>query len=176
MENVKRRSGLLANWAEVVETVVILASMVLLIQEVRDNTKALQLQAYMGRGEAHVRPYFEVEGFSDVYAKVKAVDREFPEGPVVAFQERYDMTQEEALLWVRHLDDIWRNFEGNFLYGGDREILARDMSHLLTFPDQQLYFRSVGAGLNPEFRVFLEGIQSGPAQQAAGAEAASPDP
>jgi len=161
MDNVKRRSGLLANWAEIIETVVILISMVLLIQEVRGNTRALELQAYLNRGEAHVRPYFEVEGFADVYAKVKAVDTGFPETVVGAFEERYDLTQEEALLWVRHLDDIWRNFEGDFLYGADRDLLARDMAYLLTFPDQQLYFQNIGPGLNPGFREFLAGLQEG---------------
>jgi len=173
MENKERRAGLWANWAEIIETIVILVSMVLLIQEVRGNTQALQLQAYMARGEAHVRPYFDVDGFSRVYAKVKAVDTGFPETAITAFQERYDMTQEEALLWVRHLDDIWRNFEGNFLYGADRELLARDMTHLLTFPDQRLYYRNIGAGLNPEFRAFLAGLPNGGSPE--GAEGAAGD-
>jgi len=174
MESKNLKSGLLANWAEVIETLVILVSMVLLIQEVRDNTRALELQAYMARGEAHVRPYFEVDGFSTVYAKVKAVDAEFPEAVVDAFRERYDMTQEEALLWVRHLDDIWRNFEGNFLYGADRELLARDMTQLLTFPDQQLYYRNVGPGLNPDFREFLDRLATGGIEGAVPDEAGTP--
>lgn len=174
MDSVKRKSGLLANWAEVIETVVILVSMVLLIQEVRGNTQALKLQAYMARGEAHVRPYFDVEDFTDIYARIKAVDTGFPEPVVGAFQDRYGLTQEQALLWVRHLDDIWRNFEGDYLYGADRETLAADMAVLLSYPDQHLYYRNVASAFNPEFRAFLDGIVDGAAQQDAAEAAQSP--
>lgn len=156
------KSGRLANWAEVVETGVILFSLVLLILEVRDNTRALKLQAYMDRAEAHVRPYFDVEDFDRVYAKIKAVDTEFPEAAILAFQDRYEMTQREALLWVRHMDDLWLNFEGDYLYGADRETLASDLATYLSFPDQQMYYAAVYESFDPAFQAFVRDLPGVP--------------
>ena len=132
--------GRWTQWAEVIETAVILVSAVLLIAEVRSNTQALEHQAYMDRSASFAQPYLEVEGFTDIYAKVKEVDAEHREELVAAFQERYGLTTQEAVIWVRHLDLIWRTFQADFLYGTDRAVLRGDIGYLLTFPDQQLYY------------------------------------
>ncbi|MEJ2541727.1 MAG: hypothetical protein P8188_17465 [Gemmatimonadota bacterium] len=149
------KSWKLANWAEVIETVVLVASAALLILEVRSNTQAVRLAAYSERSDRLVSPYLEVEGFTEVYDKIKAVDREFVDPAVVAFAERYDLGSEGALTWVRYLDGMWRDFEGQFIYGVALSTLERDVGALFRYPDQQLYFASKSAGMDPEFVEFV---------------------
>lgn len=149
------KSWRLANWAEVIETLVLVASAALLILEVRSNTQAVRLAAYAERSDRLVAPYLEVEGFSEVYGRIKAVDTEFVDPAVVAFTERYDLELDGALQWVRYLDGMWRDFQGQFIYGVALKTLERDVGELFRYPDQQLYFASKSAGMDPEFVEFV---------------------
>jgi hypothetical protein len=152
-----------AQWTEISASIAVVATLVFLVQEVRQNTRELRFQADQVRGEMLSDPFFEAPELAAVLAKIKAVDG--PDPLPQALVKRYDLSYEEAELWSRHLYAVWQNLEADFRSNGPSEKLRAWIVMLLESPDQQLYWQEItpsdessflhGSG----FRMWVDGLQ-----------------
>ena len=142
-----------AHWAEIIASIGVVVTLVVLVQEVRYNTLALERQADLDRAAALAEPFFEAPELASVLAKIKAVDGEdaFPD----ALIERYGLTPAEAILWDRHLRRVWLEHEADFDRSGPTPELAAWIRGTLSSPDNQLYWEIRGPSSGAGFRAFV---------------------
>src|SRR6056297_2430876 len=98
----KRR---LVEWLEVTTGLAVLVGLGLVVTEIRVNTAAVNRQAAVERASALTEPFFYSEVVRSADRKVRAVDGD--EGVAKVFAEHYEMSQEEARAWTRHLMQLW---------------------------------------------------------------------
>jgi len=146
----------LAHWAESISCCVVVVTLIFLIIEVQRNTNALERQADMERSAVFNDPFFEAPELASVLAKIKVVDG--PEGVPLALSERYGLTMDEAILWDRHLWQVWSGLEADFYRIGASSEVGGTIQILLQFPDQQLYWSEAGQYHKPEFKSFVDSI------------------
>jgi hypothetical protein len=141
----------------VVASVAVVITLAFLIYEVRQNTFAIERQTVLDRQSRLVDPYLTSPDFRAVYTKIKAKDGR--ELRVEALIDRYELTDEEAVLWVRHLDENWTGMEADFLQYGPSRGLDALIIGFLTFPDAKAYWE---ASLNdgPFSPAFVEHVES----------------
>jgi hypothetical protein len=128
--------------AEIVASVGVIITLVILVQGVRTNTLAIQEQARAQMIGALTGPFLNSDVMPGLYAKVKGVDSLAVDQPVVAFEDRYDMTTEEAVQWTRLLWLQWLQWEASFWREGPSELLAAGIRLAMRAPDVELFFRS----------------------------------
>ncbi len=151
------------NWAEITASLAVVVTVVLLIQEVRGNTEAIERQATLDRATAFNSPFFTNPQLPAVLAKIKAIDGLDPIPQ--ALIERYKLTPEEAILWERHLARIWMGLEADYSMSGESQELEATIRDLLTHPDCQLYWThatSIGglhAG-NTDFSSYVDRLRA----------------
>lgn len=146
-----------AAWMEIVASVAVVITLVFLIYEVRQNTVAIERQTVLDRQARLVEPYLTSPDFRAVYAKIKEKDGR--ELRVTALIDRYGLTDEEAVLWVRHLDDNWTGMEADFLQYGPSPDLDELIAGFLNFPDAEAYWEaSMKDG--PFSTAFMEHVES----------------
>jgi hypothetical protein len=149
-----------AQWAEIVASVAIVVSLVFLVQEVRYNTSILERQAVLDRTAAFNDQFFEDSPLPEILSKVKAVDG--PEPLEQAFVERYGLSYEEAVRWVRHLSFVWSALEADYQMNGRSQALEAVASGLLDYPDNQLFWdRGAPQIATGEFRQYVAALRSG---------------
>jgi hypothetical protein len=128
-------------WAAVAGNVAVVATLLMLIVEVRGNSELIERQAALDRYSRIVEPYLVTDGIADTYARIKSQDGA-EEPHVRALMDRYELSATEAVRWVRHLELIWAGLEADYRYRGTSELLERQMRALLQYPDQRLFWES----------------------------------
>ena len=146
-----------AHLAEIGASVGVIVTLLLLLQEVRGNTAAIERQASLDRTASWTAPFFPSSDLPDILAKIKAVDGEEPGQQ--AFVDRYNLTAEESILWIRHLSSIWTRLETEYLYDGPSEALGLVIQGLLTTPDNQLFWEHPMGILTAEFMWYVESVR-----------------
>jgi len=146
----------LAQWAEIISSLVVVITLIFLINEVQRNTNALERQADMDRAAIFNGPFFEAPELAVVLAKIKEVDGR--DGYPLALSERYGLTSAEAILWDRHIWQVWSGLEADFYRIGASSEVGRTIQLLLRFPDHQLYWLEAGQSHKPEFVAFVNSL------------------
>jgi hypothetical protein len=146
--------------AEITASVGVIITLIILILDVRENTRALERQVHVERVSRLVAPYLENDAIPRVYARIKAVDGE--DALVQAYADRYDLTIEDAVRWRSHLDQLWTTIEADFLFSGESEALDTLVADLLVYPDEQLYWEHSRPMFTKEFVVYLEAFSQEP--------------
>ena len=100
----------LAHWAETISSLAVVVTLIFLVHEVQRNTGALERQAPVDRAAAFNAPFFEATELASVLAKIKEVDG--TEMVPSATSERHGLEMNEAILWDRHLWQVWTGLEG----------------------------------------------------------------
>ena len=143
-----------AHWAEIIASLAVVVSLVILVQEVRRNTAAIERQAVLDRATAVNGPFMEESPLPAIIAKIKAVDG--ADEIDSAFVDRYDLSYEEAVRWTRHLSLIWQALEADFLARGVSPESERMIKSLLAAPDNQLLWEMGAPQVgDPEFRNYV---------------------
>ena len=135
----------LEKWTQVAEIVAaagVIITLVILVQEVRTNTRAVQEQSRMQFTAAIAEPFLSPEVLPQLYAKVKAVDSLALDPVVASFADRYDMTPAEAIQWTRLLFLQWSQWEARFEREGPSVELASWIRLFMASPDFELYSRT----------------------------------
>lgn len=149
-----------APWAEVLANLGVIVSLLFFVREVQDNTQTLRIQAAEERAAALSRPILTNPGLADILAKIKTVDGYEPNA--VAFVKRYDLTYAEAVIWIRHLGEMWSGLEAEYAQLGPSQQLEQRIRQLLAVPDQALWF-DTGAPdwyLGNEFRTYATSLRA----------------
>ena len=145
-----------AHWAEIVSSVAVVATLVFLVQEVRGNTQALERQITLDRVATVNGPFFEAPELAAVMVKIKDMDGPLP-GPQ-AYQERYGLTPEQAVLWDRHLMLLWMGLEADWLHGETPVEVEAWVRDLLKTEDNRLYWTANSSWHSPAFRSMVDRI------------------
>lgn len=154
------RAERVAHWVEITANLGVIVTLVVLILQVADNTRALRGQAIAERGTAFTEPFLSESMAPSVLAKIKAVDG--PEPLVQAYMDRYDLTYEEGAVWTRHVLSLWTSLEAEFAVLGTSDELRGRIQILLPFPDQMLWFEHGGPEWlsTPGFRSYVESLRA----------------
>jgi len=149
-----------AHAVEISANVGVIVTLVLLMLQVRDNTRALEGQSILQRGAAFQEPFVSESEVPAVLAKIKAVDG--PEPSVTAYMDRYGLTYEEAAIWTRHVWSVWTSLEAEYAVLGESPELSQKIRILLPFPDQEVWIESGGADWfnTPGFREYVERLRA----------------
>jgi len=142
-------------WIELIAAVSVVISLIVLITEVRTNTRAIDRQSRMDQLNILTQPFLDDVDLGDVLRKIKAVDGR--EATVTAFMDAYELTDVEAASWLRHLYSIWGAMEADFLYSGS-EFVEPSVRQLLPYRDAEIYWETGGGLHSPEFEAFVEEI------------------
>jgi hypothetical protein len=129
-----------AHWAEIGASVAVVASLLLLVQQVRQNTVMLERQIALDRATAFNAPFLDDSPLADILARIKVVDG--PEPVEEALMTRYDLEYAEAVRWVRHLALVWTALEADFVANGRSDPLDGVAWSLLGSPDNRLYWEN----------------------------------
>lgn len=141
------------DWLEIVAAVSVFAGLLLLVQEIRVNTQAVSHQAAVARVAVLTEPFFGSAELRSASEKVRATDGR--SGFESALIEMYGHTPEEALVWARHLTQLWFIVRADFNNGNESsaELYVRA---LLTAPDNQLFIEH--RNFQGEFGEFIQDI------------------
>jgi hypothetical protein len=129
-----------AHWAEIGASVAVVASLLLLVQQVRQNTVMLERQIALDRATAFNAPFLDDSPLADILGRIKVVDG--PEPVEEALMTRYDLEYAEAVRWVRHLALVWTALEADFVANGRSDPLDGVAWSLLGSPDNRLYWEN----------------------------------
>jgi hypothetical protein len=142
---------------ELVVGLSVVVSLVVLIAEVRTNTRAIERQSRMEYASSMTQPYMDGVSMGDVLAKVKAVDGREP--TVAALMDAYGLTDVEAAAWNRFLFRAWQGMDADFRYGG-RELVEETLRRMLPYPDAEIYWETARGWHSPEFQALVDEIRA----------------
>jgi len=143
-------------WApvgEIIASVAVVVTLIVLIVEIRGNTLAIERQAVLDRSEHFSAPYLDGQDLAAIHAKVKAKDG--VSSVVQAIGDRYALSPQEAVVWHRYLDRIWSNLIANYRYGGPSAEIEETVAVFLTYPDSQIYWEH-NRGIPVDFRTYVQ--------------------
>jgi len=147
----------LALLAETIGGAAIIVSLLVLIQEVRQNTAVQNRQIQIERYLQYTDSYIDPAAARQVYAKIKAIDGLEPLAE--AYVERYGLTPEEAVLWSRLVSRTFYYWQVDYDLQGESEGLATEVSFVPRYPDAMLAFEvNEDELMTPEFRAFAESV------------------
>lgn len=151
----------LALTAEVVASLGVIITLVLLLLEVRENTMTMERQTETAHFNLLFTSLIEPSILRSAYTKIKAVDG--AETTVAAFMATYDMSEAEAVVWSRYQLMLWGGMQLNFVYDGPSDRLAKEIRQLLQFPDIVLFLEQ--NTLSEEFMSYIESVKIDPELQ-----------
>ena len=144
----------LALLAEIVGGIAILITLIILVAEIRSNSRLVERQITLDRANADAQiidsPYL-----APAYVKVKAITGEIPSAQV-AFMEKYDLTLEEAVRLVAYLQRDWAILEADFDFGTPG--VDRRARKLLQFEDIRLVWVIEKSEQETDFAKFVNDL------------------
>lgn len=141
------------DWVEILATLSVFAGLLLLVQEIRLNTRALAMQAQIDRSAVLVEPFYQSQQLRAAIQKIRSVDGVWELESTMS--EQYELTAEEALVWSRHVMQIWDIVEATYYYE-DRETAEWYTRLLLNSRDSRLFVEHYG--FDDEFDAFVRTV------------------
>ena len=126
------------SWIELVAAVSVVITLVLLVIEVRANTKALERQVLLDRTASITAPYTSGPEVLGAFERIKEVDGW--DTMHQALIDRYGLQPGQAVAWSMFLLSVWRGLEADYAYAGPSDDLAGSINALLIYPDNKLFY------------------------------------
>jgi hypothetical protein len=142
------------DWLEIVATLSVFAGLLLLVQEIRINTRAVALQAQVDRSAVLAEPFFQSEELRAASQKISNIEGQW--APEAALAEQYDLTAEEAIVWNRHLQQLWSLIEATYDYE-DRELAEGSVRVLLSTRNNRIFVEHYGL-FGDDFGAFVSAV------------------
>lgn len=143
----------LNNWLTLFANLGVIAGLVFVGFEIRQNTLAMDRQIRIEFADNVHGQLAESDHLAPIVTKIMAA-QENSTGLISDLSEEFDLTQEEAQRWWRHLFQVWLRDEADWLY--DENAGCSSAAFRLQYRDQQLFFENMKQLLNPEFVVCVE--------------------
>jgi len=149
-----------AHWVEIIANVGVIATLLILILQVRDNTQVLRSQAIVQRAAPLLQPFIEQAPIPDILAQIKAVDGSEP--MVQAYMDRYGLTYADGNSWARHVSQVWVSMEAEYALFGGSDFLDGRIRGLLSSQDQRIWYENGGAqrALSDVFLEYVEEVSA----------------
>ena len=154
------KNGRWAQRVEVIASVSVVVTLVLLIVEVRANTGALERQILLDRAANVTTPFMEGPALLEAFRRVKSIDGW---GPLEAeFMEHYGLEPDQSVAWMMFLYKVWSGLEADYAFAGASDELTASVQGLLAIPDNQMYWKHSAGGFSPEFAAYVETVSPDP--------------
>jgi hypothetical protein len=124
------------DWTQIIGTIAVVLGLFFVWEELRTTRMEMQRQSTVERYAASSEPFFESAEVLSASEKIRQVDGQ--RGIEAAFMETYGHTPAEALVWARHLDQLWGVVRADW-ESRDREAGESAVQLLLTWPDTRIY-------------------------------------
>jgi len=144
-------------WFQVLDAVTglaVVATLVVLIVEVRVNTRMTERQIMLDRAANVSEPFISSAELLEAYELIKEKDGWEPD--IQRFMDEYDLEPRQAIAWTRFLYVNWWTLEVDFLTSGPSDRLRDDVTGLLEYPDNRLFWDENRAGFSAAFRTFVD--------------------
>ncbi len=131
------------HWAEVSEIIASLAivvTLLVLVQEIRVNTEVQDRQMQLDRFMNFTEQIIDSPQVADIWAKVKSTDGLEPLAE--AYVDRYGLNPSEAVVWSRFVMRTLFIWQADFVTEGASESLESQVSIINTYPDLASLIRS----------------------------------
>ena len=142
------------DWLEVIATISVFAGLLLLVQEIRINTRAVALQAQVNRSAVLAEPFFQSQQLRAASQKISNIEGQW--APEAALAKQYDLTAEEAIVWNRHLQQLWTLIEATYEYE-DKEIAEGYVRVLLSTRNNRIFVEHYGL-FGEDFDAFVRTV------------------
>jgi len=147
----------LNRWLTLVANLAVVAGIIFLALELRQNTIMQERQMEFDRITSMNAPYYSSPELARALIKTKEVDGLEPS--VAEFVDRYDFTPEEAVVYSRYILDGWYKRNAHFTFFGPSENLERRLRGLMKYPDVRIVFElNEDSELTPEFVAYVKSI------------------
>lgn len=148
-----------ADLAEVVASIAVVVTLIVLVFEVRANTAAIERDALLERSNRLSAPFLNTADLSRISAKIQAVDGVDP--VIQAFVDHYGLSVAEADRWTRVLTLVWQSLLADYQYNGPSENLAATIRGLISTADNQLFWTHRRSDLrhNDAFNAYVERVR-----------------
>ena len=143
--------------SEIVASIAVVASLIFLALQIGDNTRTLQRQEIRDRADALTSPFLDVSKVPSILTKIKAVDG--IEDLEKAYMDRYNLTHEEASIWVRYQNVLWAGLEADFVANGISPALEAYIKLLLRYPDVRLSWEYRWSVQDSDFIGYVERLR-----------------
>ena len=143
--------------SEIVASIAVVASLIFLALQIGDNTRTLQRQEIRDRSDALTSPFLDVSKVPSILTKIKAVDG--IEDLEKAYMDRYNLTHEEASIWVRYQNVLWAGLEADFVANGISPALEAYIKLLLRYPDVRLSWEYRWSVQDSDFIGYVERLR-----------------
>ncbi len=121
--------------AEITASLAVVATLVILIVQIRESNDIEQAQAALRQAQWDAQLFLMSDQLPNILAKIKNVDGH----DLQPWMEQYDLSYAEAALWNRWLTLMWRGMEIDFMLLGPNEQLNQMIRNSAAWPDQQLF-------------------------------------
>lgn len=126
----------LGSLGELISSVAVVVTLVMLIYQLRENTKAIESESVRRAADANFGLFVRSPDLRRVMAKIK--ERDGPLPGVAELADRYSLDLEDAELWFRYQGYAFAQIYEDYQRGAD---VRAKSELLLRYPDQLLYWR-----------------------------------
>ena len=143
----------LNDWLTLVANVGVLAGLIFVGLEIRQNTLALEREIRISNADAVHGQVANSDYLVQINQKMAAMSG----GPnalvdlVDAYQEVFGLSENEAHRWWRYLMQVWQRNQADWIYSGREDDDCGQAEALLRFKDNQLFFDAMKGELDQEY-------------------------
>ena len=149
-------------WAqriEIIASLSVILTLVFLILEVRGNTSTIERQIMLDQYVSVTDVFINNSDMAEAFVKIKAVDGVEP--LIQAFIDRYALSAEESVRWTRFLMLRWGGLRADYVYSGPSQSLEGQIKGLLSFPDNELFWRyAIAPNLRDDFNTYVVSVRA----------------
>ncbi len=155
-------SQLLGNYGEFVGAIAIVATLIYLAVQIRENTRLMQREAHLDRARHIAEPLIgSPRQLAETLHKINAKDGSI-EPVTLTFMRNYELEYEEAVSVLRFLHRLWYTYEADYLFSGRSDYLDRIVSGLLSFEHLRLFWQYEKEWVfSPKFVAYVDSFADG---------------
>ena len=142
--------------AQVIGNVAVIVTLVVLIVQIRANTRAVDRQKRVDRGRALRDAYFASPDLVRALVKINATNGGL--SLHVELAERFGLTPEEGWLVMMHQGGTWSIYEADFLASGPSASLERSIVAYLGGPHNLMGWQHLRRARDAAFAHYVDAI------------------
>jgi hypothetical protein len=144
----------LNDWLTLIANIGVLAGLIFVGLEIRQNTLALEREISISSAESTHGVVANSDYLAQINQKMTEVNGAI--GPVVALQELYGLSEEEAHRWWRYLFQVWLRNQADWIYGGKEDDACVRAVQLMRWRDNQVFFETMKFSLDQDYVACVE--------------------
>ena len=145
-------------YIEVATALSVIITLVVLIVEVRTNTKTIERQLLVDRAGNIARPFMSSPELLEAFERIKEVDGWNP--GIANLREYYGLEPQQAIAWNMFLLANWSGLEADFVTVGPSDGLRSQIRGLMRFPDNHIFWSNSSGAFRPSFVAYVDQVRN----------------